>query len=62
MTLSEYIELLQALEGKYGSCPVVMTQSGYYADGGVADLFDFPEVGTVDGKLSLVLGHSHQSY
>ena len=61
MTLSEYIKLLQALEGKYGSCPVVMTQSGYYAEGEEAELFDIPDVRTVDGKLSLVLGHSHQS-
>ena len=46
MTLSEYIKRLQALEENNGHLPVVMTQSGYYADGHFADLFDFPEIRT----------------
>lgn len=44
MTLSEYIKRLQALEENNGHLPVVMTQSGYYADGQFADLYDFPEI------------------
>lgn len=44
MTLSEYIKVLQELEADHGNLQVVMTQSGYYADGGFADLFDSPEV------------------
>lgn len=44
MTLSEYIKRLQALEENNGHLPVVMTQSGYYADDQFADLYDFPEV------------------
>lgn len=68
MTLSEYIKRLQALEENHGHLEVVMTQSGYYAEGQFADLFDFPEIKTVtisgatNAKLFCVLGHSHQSY
>lgn len=68
MTLSEYIKRLQALEENHGHLEVVMTQSGYYAEGTFADLFDFPEIKTVaisrntNAKLFCVLGHSHQSY
>ena len=68
MTLSEYIKRLQALEENNGHLEVVMTQSGYYAEGQFADLFDFPEIKTVaiskapNAKLFCVLGHSHQSY
>lgn len=47
MTLSEYIKRLQALEENNGHLPVVMTQSGYYAESRFADLFDFPEIRTI---------------
>lgn len=57
MTLSDYIKVLQALETEHGEKEVCMTQSGYYADGNIADLFDEPEV-----KRVIILGHSHQSY
>lgn len=48
MILSEYIKRLQALEENHGHLEVVMTQSGYYAEGQFADLFDFPEIKTTE--------------
>lgn len=49
MTLSEYIKRLQALEENHGHLPVVITQAGYYADGVLAELYEYPEVKTVSG-------------
>lgn len=62
MTLSEYIKMLQIYEPVHGSTEVVMTQSGYYAEGNFADLYHLPEIFVHDGTRYLSLGHSHQSY
>jgi hypothetical protein len=48
MTLSEYIKVLQALEPDHGDTHVCMTQGGYYADGKFADLYDMPEIETIE--------------
>lgn len=62
MTLSQFILRLQALEENHGDSEVCITQSGYYAEGTFAELFDFPEVKKYSGDEYIILGHSHQSY
>lgn len=62
MTLSDYIKVLQALEAEHGDKPVAMTQRGYYSEGLFADLFDQPEIQTLEWQPTVVLGHSNQSY
>ncbi len=63
MTLNEYILRLQSFANLTdGNLPVAITQSGYYADGRFAELFDIPEIKESYGEKLIVLGHSHQSY
>ena len=59
MTLSEYIKRLQALEENHGHLDVVMTQSGYYADGILAELYQYPEIKTVAGKQPVKTGEKN---
>lgn len=45
MKLSEYIEVLKQALSDLGVDPeVAMTQSGYYADGVFAELYDEPQI------------------
>lgn len=44
MKISEYIHMLQEFSKTCDDLQVVITQSGYYADGDVADLYSIPEV------------------
>jgi hypothetical protein len=68
MKLSEYIINLQEFLEKNGDGEVCITQSGYYSDGPLAELYEFPEAKSIQkyyGKPSvkmIALGHSHQSY
>jgi len=49
MKLKEYIEMLQDYQKnnpQLADIEVVITQQGYYADGGFADIYDEPEFET----------------
>lgn len=68
MTLTEYIKMPQEYEPIFGNTEVVMTHSGYYAEGGFTDLLDVPEVSVLFDKSNrkvkkeyIVLGHSEQN-
>jgi hypothetical protein len=61
--LKQYVKTLQLyleLNPDKAELPVIMTQSGYYSEGYIADLYDAPEYNKQ--KNAIVLGHSHQSY
>ena len=67
ITVAEMIAALSVLPPE---AKLVMTESGYYADGDIAEIM-FPEVYTVKGvedkefvrgETVYRIGHSHQSY
>jgi hypothetical protein len=60
--LKQYVKTLQLyleLNPDKAELPVIMTQSGYYLEGHIADLYDSPEYNKQ--KNAIILGHSHQS-
>lgn len=48
MKLEDYIEVLQKKLKEVGNVDVAMTQSGYYADGRLADLYDDPAIEEIE--------------
>lgn len=63
MKLSEYIEVLKEKLVELGVDPqVVMTQGGYYAEGVFADLYDEPELRTIELGCEFKWGKDGKSY